>query len=682
MPHPMTRKPSPIQKTDCSQKDSEYLNLPYSLPHRSEIDGLRAIAVLSVVLFHANLGPPGGYTGVDIFFVISGFLITSILRKEMQKETFSILGYWERRIRRILPALLFVILTSLAIGYTVMLPKDFVGLAESAFYQSILGANIYFWQDTGYFAGPSELKPLLHTWSLSVEEQFYLIFPTALLLLEKHAKKHVIRILSFACAVSMGLSIVGSYLYPSATFYLLPTRAWELLIGCLLAFFTFEKLGAKTRTAASILGVALIGIGFTFLTKQSRFPGLNALLPVLGTALVIAAEGQTQTIVGIALSTRLPMSIGKISYSLYLWHWPLFSFFRYTFDESPSQANSLWLLTLTVIVAILSYLFIESPFRQKQTSKTRALTLSFAFIGILAVLLPSSYIVYTSGLPNRLALETRHSNLVQRAQEGLFQTEDGAFPIIGNTATAPSFIVWGDSHANGTIFLMNEIAKLHGLSGLNAANGGNPPIPGCKISWNTDLPKWNNRVLREIESKSIKNIFLIARWASYSEGASKYDETLGIFQDLPLLYEQQNPKDRVLSRNLQQRKLKNLLEFLISKQCNVYVILQAPELNFDPVRREFVNSRFGFRLAPDKGHTTKEEHHERNKVFTSFLKSLDLGPRLKVIDNSGRLFTNDGYSITRKENSLLYTDHHHLSQDGVRLFLQDTLEAIFHSLKQ
>src|SRR5882724_53425 len=336
--------------------------------YRPEIDGLRAVAVLSVVLYHAGFGCSGGYIGVDVFFVVSGFLITSLIWSDLEKGRFTFANFWERRARRIVPALVVVTLVTLVIGAVLLLPADLKNLGRASASQAVFTANIHYWLDSGYFAGESAEKPLLHTWSLAVEEQFYLIVPFIMWLTYRtkvlRGRAAVISILLTGFIISLALSIYGihDFRFPSATFYLLPTRAWELLTGAIVAFLPALPglLGRRvTRELLSLSGLALILYPVLFYTAETPFPGLAALPPCLGTALLILANGRIDskapTVIGRILSIRAVVFIGLISYSLYLWHWPLLAFSRYRAYAPLTVGNRIAIVAVGFALAVLSW---------------------------------------------------------------------------------------------------------------------------------------------------------------------------------------------------------------------------------------------------------------------------------------------------------------------------------------
>lgn len=357
--------------------------------YRPEIDGLRAFAVIPVILFHAGLSAfQGGFIGVDVFFVISGYLITSIIIDELGTGNFSLLKFYERRARRIMPALLFVVTICLPVAWLVMLPMEFKEFAQSIVAVSTFSSNILFWLQTGYFDTSAELKPLLHTWSLAVEEQYYIFFPVLVMLTWRLGKKPIAVILSLICVASLALAHWSAFYAPSTAYYLLPTRAWEIMLGALAAL-QINMYGPPTKQhfinqLASAFGFILIlGSVFT-MNARTPTPSIVTLVPTLGTVLVIAFSHQG-TVVQRLLSAKPIVGIGLLSYSMYLWHQPLLAFARMVFVPSPPQALIFSLCIATVPLAYLTWYFIESPFKNKRTIPRRIL--------ISSVLLTSAAII-------------------------------------------------------------------------------------------------------------------------------------------------------------------------------------------------------------------------------------------------------------------------------------------------
>jgi len=293
------------------------------LTYREDIDGLRAISVLAVVFNHAGITLfSGGYIGVDVFFVISGYLITSIILREILTADFSIIRFYERRIRRILPALFITIAFTVAVSAIMYDAEKFKEFGKSVIATTLFASNINFWRESGYFDAPSQLKPLLHTWSLAVEEQFYIFFPMLMFLIYRFARKIAPALLFGITILSLALAIVTVPQDPSAAFYLAQLRAWELLVGAFLALNIIpENAGKKYSDFIGILGLVMVLAPVILYTADTKFPGLSALPPVLGAAFIIFSGVNNKTLIGKFLSLPPLVFIGKISYSLYLWHW-------------------------------------------------------------------------------------------------------------------------------------------------------------------------------------------------------------------------------------------------------------------------------------------------------------------------------------------------------------------------
>ncbi len=376
------------------------------LNYRPEIDGLRAIAVGAVILYHAQITffgfQPfkGGFIGVDIFFVISGYLISFIILKELiTTGSFSFKHFYERRIRRILPALLFVILVSLPFAWIYLIPSRFVDFSESILYSLGFSSNFYFhYSGQEYGAEVGGLKPFLHTWSLSAEEQYYILFPIVLLITFKYLRKFLIYILIFGFIISLVLADWTSKNYPSTSFYFLHTRMWELIAGSILAYFELIK-GHRSKNKSlnlilPFIGLILIGHSIIFFDDKMHHPSFYTLSPIIGVCLMIWFSNQNNLITKI-LSTKLFVGVGLISYSLYLWHYPFFAFNRITYFTQGILFNKILLIIIILLVSIFSYYFVERPCRNKQIHFRKIFTL--ILIVILSLIIINSYVVFKNG---------------------------------------------------------------------------------------------------------------------------------------------------------------------------------------------------------------------------------------------------------------------------------------------
>ncbi len=350
--------------------------------YRPEIDGLRAVSIVPVILFHAGFQEfGGGFVGVDVFFVISGYLITKIIIHDITNERFSLAKFYERRARRILPALFFVMMVCLPFAWLTLLPRDMKDFSQSVMAVSLFSSNILFYIESGYFSPAAELKPLLHTWSLAVEEQYYIIFPLMILLIWRMGNAVVATVFLAIFICSLLFADWSASNLPKAGFYLLPGRAWELIMGAAIACFLDRSatngFSPVISNVASAAGLALIAAAVFLFDRQTPFPGLHALVPTIGAALVIifAVRG---TLAHAMLSSRVLVGIGLISYSAYLWHQPIFAFTKYTTTLEPNKILMAFLCVAVFPLAYLSWRFIEQPFRDASFIKGRGIFLSSA----------------------------------------------------------------------------------------------------------------------------------------------------------------------------------------------------------------------------------------------------------------------------------------------------------------
>jgi peptidoglycan/LPS O-acetylase OafA/YrhL len=361
--------------------------------YRPDIDGLRAIAVLPVLFYHVGIGlTPGGFVGVDVFFVISGYLITGLISAEMHEGAYSIRNFYVRRARRIFPALFVMCAITAAFVLLFCLPSDAKRFSSSLAAATLFGSNIYFYLTADYFAAAAETQPLLHTWSLAVEEQFYIVFPLILLLVRRYFGQRERQIMLVLALLSLGLSIWLVRTDQASAFYLLHSRAWELLLGGLLALGTFPAIRSRLLAGAlGILGLALIAGSVLFYRETMPFPGLAALAPCIGAALLIHTGRDASLVSAQALSLAPVRFIGLISYSLYLWHWPIDVIARYAAFwhgwDPDLKLHKVAVLALSFAAAILSWHFVEKPFRQRpyRLGSTAILSASAATMAILVV---------------------------------------------------------------------------------------------------------------------------------------------------------------------------------------------------------------------------------------------------------------------------------------------------------
>jgi peptidoglycan/LPS O-acetylase OafA/YrhL len=459
-------------------------SLSHSRLYRADIDGLRALAVLPVVFFHAGIpGFSGGFVGVDVFYTISGYLITSIIIRDLSLGRFSIASFYERRIRRIFPALFTVVLFTLLAAAILLTPAELLALGKSLIAMTFFSSNIYFKHQGGtggYFDNDASSLPLLHTWSLSVEEQYYVFFPAALILLTRHAEQRRGILLSVAAAASFAIGLWQTQHQPLSAFYLLIPRAWELLIGAILALKVIPPL--QSRDANNVIGVAGLGLlilAVSTFDRTTPFPGAAAVVPCLGAALVIHASECGPSLSGRILSIGPLVFIGMISYSLYLWHWPILVLAK-DFRAGPlSNSDIAAVVTSSVLLAFLSFEFVESPFRGGQSRFGRRQVFCLGMAACVLSAIAGLVIYWSRGLPQRFSESTKQEiaeNSERQAdyldacsnwKKEIRSETDINFCRLG-TQSSRTIMFWGDSHVQQLYPLIQHIFDQGGLYGQNA----------------------------------------------------------------------------------------------------------------------------------------------------------------------------------------------------------------------
>lgn len=501
------------------------------MKYRADVDGLRAVAVLPVLFFHTGWTVfSGGYVGVDVFFVISGFLITGILAEEIAGHRFSIVNFYERRIRRILPCLFVVILASGAAGALLLTPLDFADFTKSVVATVVFASNILFYRQSGYFDDQSAIKPLLHTWSLAVEEQFYIFFPILLWLIHRYARDRIFWVLSPLAALSLGASIWGAAHAPSFTFYLAPTRVWELFAGAFIALGALPRFQHPAlRESLAWLGLALISGAVFAYSPETAFPGLAALAPVGGAVLLIQYGQSTKA--GWLLSRRPIVFIGLISYSLYLWHWPIIVYAEYVRLERLSGWGTVAAIVASLALATLSWRYVERPFRAKGVVSRRSI---FAGAGIagLALVAVSLAGLRFDGWPQRFPDEVvrleRFVNAYNPRRAECHRDEDKPIPYEDSCRygadVPPTYAVWGDSHAVELTYGLGELARRHGKSLLQLSYSGCPPAPGLDLAVRPKCREFNEGAARFLQGHpGIDTVFVASRYDNHERSEAFRD---------------------------------------------------------------------------------------------------------------------------------------------------------------
>jgi len=463
--------------------------------YRPEIDGLRAIAVVAVILYHAQIAIlghslfKGGFIGVDIFFVISGYLITSIILKELVTTgTFSFKHFYERRIRRILPALLFVMLSTLPFAWIYLLPSSFIDFSKSILYSLGFSSNFYFhYSGQQYGATSGLLKPFLHTWSLSVEEQYYILFPIILLISFKYFRKYLKTILIIGFIISLILADWGSRNYSSATFYFLHTRMWELIAGSILAYFEIQFGHRSKNEALNIIlpsiGLFLIGHSILFFNDKMFHPSFYTLSPVIGICLIIWFSHKDKIVTKI-LSSKLFVGIGLISYSLYLWHYPVFAFARITqFTPHGNVFIKLLFGIVIIFLSIISYYFIERPARNRKY-KFKFILVSIIF-SYFILIITNIVIINNDGYKSRLPeiitknLPVSSWNLLKNSDGNICHNNIGGCKF--NTSSNKKVYIIGDSHLASIMFDLKDRIVDKNYQLITSTIGGCVYWPGFDI---------------------------------------------------------------------------------------------------------------------------------------------------------------------------------------------------------
>ena len=634
--------------------------------YRPEVDGLRAVAVVAVVLFHAGgFHCYGGYVGVDVFFVISGFLITSLIWKDLESAKFTFRHFWERRARRIVPAMVVVTVATLMAGWFLLLPGDYKNLGKAAAAQAVFAANINYVQDNGYFAGEADEKPLLHTWSLAVEEQFYLFVPFLMWgmfrfeMLRRRAA--VISLLATVFLLSFAASVYGVAHFPLGAFYLLPTRAWELLTGALVAFLPANLLPLRSRIVrelSAFAGLVLILLPVFFYSISTPFPGLAALPPCLGAALIIWAnerdDTRLPTVIGKALSIRPVVFIGLISYSLYLWHWPFLAFNKYVTLVPPGLGQRFVMrgvmLSLGFFASVLSWRYVETPFRTRKFGASRKSVFAFAGTGLVVVLVAGLLCMFMQGFPQRIPAQAQEYANAQF--EGTFNYNltindlraDKLVPIgMTDPARPPTVLLWGDSHGMAALPAVDAYLKEKGIAGRAITHAATAPVLNwftvSQFGLNKEAIPFNDAVVSYIRSRQISSVIIIANWSGYAE---------------------------IGGRDFSAALLATVRQ-IVAARANVWIMLSVPSHAFDVPRIMSRSVISHSDITPFQ--TTTAALDKFDKIDPAVIAQMEsagvriLDPKPRFLDPTGQRY------VFQSDGVILYRDKHHLTPRGANLML-------------
>lgn len=664
------------------------------MKYRSDIDGLRAIAVIPVVLFHSGLTFfSGGFVGVDVFFVISGYLITLIIAEEIKAGQFSIINFYERRVRRIFPALFTVMLFTTIVSSIVLMPSSFDSFGRSLVSATLFASNMLFWNEVDYFDASALSKPLLHTWSLGVEEQFYIFFPLVLVITHRLKKFHWSYVLVPGAILSLVLAEYYVTEQPALAFYWAPMRAWELFLGAFVALGLFPEVRNNfIREFTSLLGLAMIAVPVFAFTEDTLFPGTSALLPCMGAVLLINAGRLGSSVVTRMISIRPLVFVGLISYSLYLWHWPLIVFTKTLLIDQITLPTSLLIVMASFLCAFLSWRFIEKPFRTKQNTQNVKLFSLWQLAGttMTVFVLIGLSIDNKDGYPERLTTEL---NQVLAAKRSINPMRTDCFGymhnplghvkqcVIGDAEPDSATVyLWGDSHADSLYGTFKYLFDSFGINTLYAADASCLPLLG--IGKTSACIYANQEKLKFIlEAKEIKYVVLAARWTSYLFGRAV---DLGPAEDnrnrLPIQNAEgkQYKKFSTEEQQVFQEAFLKTIAKLLEAGKTIVLVYPIPEVGYD-VPNTLAQMLWQGRNINSFTRPLSYFDQRHSFVFSLFSQLKDEEGVIQVFPH--KMLCDMNECIVSYDGKPLYRDNNHLSIAGGRYIapvFKDMVEKIQH----
>lgn len=619
------------------------------MKYRPEVDGLRALAVVPVIFYHAGFpGFSGGFVGVDVFFVISGYLITTILLKSIEDGSFSLIGFYERRARRILPALFFVVLACTPFAYFFFSPSDLRDYSHLVFGVSSFSSNFFLWKQSGYFSPSSELRPLLHTWSLAVEEQFYLLFPVLLITCWKSARwRYLWQTVLIFFLVSLVLSIMRSARRPEESYFLIHTRAWELLVGSFVAGLgaNFPKIEVYSKKAEilALLGLVLIVLAIVTFGPETVFPGSAAAVPVVGTALIICFA-RSGTLVCRILSGRILVLTGLISYSSYLWHQPLFAVARQLSSESDPDLIIAALTVLTFPLAWLTWRFVERPFRSAHHFSPKLIfQLSFFVLGIgstfgIAGILTNGFESFKTSKRQRELLETTEASSLREKCHFDRRSELNVFEFCSYFSGIATWAVLGNSHGVELAYALAKALEEKGTALHHLTISDCPSVFGLERQGYCG--SWIERAVSYLDARpEVRNIVL-----SYRNEVATSQQLLAL-----------------------SRTAKRFRE----SGRNVIVVLQAPLLRRSVDHLIYTAEEYVEGDIPSTRVENWDHVYDRTKKF--ILSAF--GPEIILIDPRDT-FCDASFCFAVRNGKALYFDDQHVSLSGAKLIVGQILSRL------
>lgn len=636
------------------------------MEYRREIDGLRAIAVIPVILFHAGFEHfSGGYVGVDIFFVISGYLITTIILSEKEQGKFSIINFYERRIRRILPVLFFIVALCVPFAWFLLLPSDLKDFSQSLVAISLFSSNILFWLETGYWEAVNELKPLLHTWSLAVEEQYYVLYPIFLMFMWRFRKRWLLVSFLIIAGISFLLAEFAVNNAPIANFFLLPTRGWELAIGAIIAVYFFYKkniirslLTHKIlNEIAGLIGLGMIFYSVFFYTESTPFPSRYALIPTFGTGLIIMFSSQ-DTIVGQLLGNKLLVGTGLISYSAYLWHQPLFAFARHAFLNGPDLSIFTILILITFLLSYFSWRYVEVPFRNKHKYSRQFIFIT-AIIGSLFFIGIGALGHFNNGFDKRVTetgLTIKELDERTRVNHGLSKICEGEFTLSEDCRNSedPEILIWGDSyvmHLVQGVLASNTDAKVIQMTkSVCGPFFEVAPIylPEYPLKWAEGCLEFNEKVKNWLKNSNVKYVVMSSSFYTYLD-----------IENTSLLY--QDGQIKKSEMNLVVKEFENTLHFIKSLGIKPVIFSPTPENNREDLGKCLVRAEFFNRNKDECNFIAEESSRFMGIVVHEFLQRIAENFDVIRLDN---FLCKESKCITHIDETFIYRDKGHLSYEG------------------
>lgn len=646
------------------------------MKYRAEIDGLRALSVLPIILFHANIGLlRGGFIGVDIFFVISGYLITTILMGELKTQRYSIINFYARRARRILPALLFVLFFTTFFAAVTLSPIQLGEYFKSLFSVSVFASNFYFWSESGYFSPQMEYTYLLHTWSLAVEEQYYLIFPVFLSIAWRFGKKWAFSALLLLTIASFVFCLVAEKYYPDGNYYLTPSRMWELFAGAIAAFI-LDARQIRGNNILSFVGLALIAVPMFLYDERTPFPSAYALPPILGAVLLILFCTKN-TLLAQLLSIKPMVGIGLISYSAYLWHQPFLVVLRLMEPAAIIAEYREWIaIALTFIAGVFSYHYIEQPFRKKKPHRFPPLKTVLVSAMVLMLVCGASLVFAKN---SHLLFSDRELSLMASAKRSNLKSCTDPQNLCSPDATDEiDVLLLGDSNAYHFSTALNELAQKHGQRFVNMTLGGCLPLSQFyrldqKQVATKKCRNFNATIRESLQARTFDGtVVLSAAWLLYLYSTDLYaEETARSDLKNISVISLSNDGKTTLDNTLQEEfwhYLENAIGFLSLQTDNLVVIGPMPPalVNFDK-RRSLLSAAASQRA-------TFEEY---NAPFETEIRRLQKKYSFTYLTPADRICKGQLCHVADEEG-YLYGDPTHLSRHGQEVIMKPLLEkAVF-----